>query len=40
VQHWKYVSANAINAGLKEDPATFTAWFRLVWPVVDDWINA
>ena len=40
VQQWKYISADAINDGLKQDPANFTAWFRLVWPVVHDWINA
>jgi isopentenyl-diphosphate Delta-isomerase len=33
----KYLTIAAIDEALKEEPESFTAWFRIAWPLLKDW---
>ncbi len=33
---WKYISFNALNKQLRENPAQFTPWFRMEWQRITD----
>lgn len=39
VTQWKYLSMPEVKMEMQQKPGNFTAWFRIVMPVVEDWMN-